>query len=294
MFFKQFAEKTNGALTGDNYLKAARKGLEDLAKTNERVVIVINRVDRLGKMLDQHFFDNLRYLRDASREHIVLILISSTPIIEMRLGANADSFSIHTKQLYFKPYAAEDLLAISKIDGTAKVKQKALELSGGHHSLFQTLLRCQSLDSPLSDPMVELVVSDIFMSQNIKRREQLQAIALGKRVVDPEYLINIGLINQTSNGYRFFSDILSRYLVHVGGDKLPHKEKKLLKLLLRNSGRVITKQEIFDSIWGEQVASDWALNSLVYRLRRHPAFDSNRYLIKSVKKDGYVLIDSSK
>ncbi len=293
-FFEQFASKTNDKLTDESFLTQSRKGLENLAKTNERIVIVINRIDRLGSLLDQNLFDNLRYLRDASREQVVMIFISSTPIIELKLGAERDSFNIHTKQLFFKPYSIDDLESIAKIDGTPNIKSKALELSGGHHSLFQILLRCQSLENPLSDPMVELVISDIFMSQNVKRREQLQYIALGKKVNDVDFLLNIGLIKLVDGRYEFFSELLQRYLLHYGETTLPHKEKKLLKILMKNVGKVVRKQDIFDYIWGDEVAGDWALNSLVYRLRRHRAFNSRGYVIKSVKKDGYILIDPSK
>lgn len=293
-FFKQFAQKTNPSRTQDNCLSHTRLGLEQLSQTNERVVIIINRIDRLAKLLDQSFFDNLRYLREANSEKIIFIFVSATPLIELRPDGIRDTSSMHIRQVFFKPYRKEDLMTITKIDGTPTIKPKALELSGGHHSLFQTLLRCQSLDNPLSDPMVELVIRDIFLSQNAKRREQLQALALHKKATDLDFLLNIGLIKKEGKSYQFFSELLAKYLEHSGNVSLPIKEKRLLKLLIRNSGRVVKKQDIFDHIWGDEIVGDWALNSLIYRLRHHPAFDNSRYSIKSVKKDGYILVDSNK
>lgn len=293
-FFKQFAHKTTSNHLSENSLAQTRTGLEQLAKENDRVVIIINRIDRLSKLLDQSFFDNLRYLREANRKKIIFFFVSATPLIELRTDTIRDTSSMHIRQVFFKPYTKEDLLAITKVDGTPLIKPKALELSGGHHSLFQTLLRCQSLDNPLSDPMVELVIKDIFLSQNAKRREQLQALAQNKKATDLDFLLNIGLIKKAGKSYQFFSDLLAKYLEHSSSIALPMKEKRLLKLLLRNSGRVVKKQDIFDHIWGDEVVGDWALNSLIYRLRHHSAFDNSRYTIKSVKKDGYILVDSNK
>ncbi len=291
-FFEQFAKKTNERIRKEDYLDQARSGLEKLAKKNEKIVIIINRIDRLAPLLDQSFFDNIRYLRDADRSKIVITFVSSTPILELSSGVISDSFSASTNQVFFKPYSVDDMIAITRIDGTLAIKPKALDLCGGHHSLFQTLQRCQSLENPMSDPMVELVIKDIYQSLNAKRREQLLAIAMGKKTTDTEFLYDIGLIYNENGDIKFFSDLLRIYLEHHGKLILPLKEKRLLALLKRYPGKIVKKQDILDYIWGDEIASDWALNSLVYRLRKNPAFDSSRYSIKSVKKDGYILEDS--
>lgn len=293
-FFKQFARKVSGKNGNKDYLLKCREGLEELAHQNSHVVIVINRIDRLASIMDQNFFDNLRYLRDTNRKKIIFIFISSTPLHELDKHLSQSAFAMQTKQIFFKTYSKQDLLALSMIDGTPLVKDKALELCGGHHSLFQTLLRCQSLDNPLSDQMVELVIKEIYLSQNAKRRDQLEALALRKKVDNLDYLIELGLVRKKGNKYEFFSELLEKYLLHSVRAELPVKEKRLLKILLKNQGKIVSKQDIFDYVWGDEIASDWSLNSLVYRLRRNPGFDSNRYSIKSVKKDGYELIDSFK
>lgn len=293
-FFKQFARKVQDAKNDRDHLLACRNGLEELVSKNDHVVIVINRIDRLAGIMDQNFFDNLRFLRDASRKKIVFIFVSSTPLHELGKHLTQSAFAMQTKQLFFGTYSRQDLISLSKIDGTSEIKERALELCGGHHSLFQTLLRCQSLDNPLSDQMVELVIKEIYLSQNAKRREQLENMALKKKVENIDYLLDVGLVTKHGNRYEFFSELLKLFLVHNSRTELPIKEKKLLKILLRNTGKIVRKQEIFDYVWGDEIANDWSLNSLVYRLRRNPAFDSNRYSIKSVKKDGYILIDSFK
>lgn len=291
---KQFARKLSPGYEGLDYLTESRSKLEALSVKHEKIVIVINRLDRVSKLINQNLFDNLKFLRDANPGKIVFMLVSSKPITELSPNTSHNTFVMHAKQICFGTYSPPDLKAISRIDGTAKINQKALELSGGHHSLFQTLLRCQSLDNPLSDQMVELVVKELISSQNAKRRDQLQSLALGKNTNNLDYLYDIGLIRKKSGKTIFFSDLLKLHLEHTGNNTLPSKERKLLRLLTRNLGKVVSKQDIFDYIWGDEVASEWSLNSLVYRLRRNPGFDSNRYTIKSIKKDGYILIDAYK
>lgn len=51
---------------------------------------------------------------------------------------------------------------------------------------------------------------------------------------------------------------VERHLVVVNGDevKLPLKEFELLELLLRNSGRVLTRGQLIDRIWGTNYVGD--------------------------------------
>ncbi len=74
--------------------------------------------------------------------------------------------------------------------------------------------------------------------------------------------------------------------------KLPVKEAKLFKLLRQNAGKVVSKDEIFSEVWpeGDNGATDWALDALIYRLRKHPFMQSHHYIIESHKKVGYTLI----
>ncbi|MBI2597455.1 winged helix-turn-helix domain-containing protein [Candidatus Daviesbacteria bacterium] len=57
-------------------------------------------------------------------------------------------------------------------------------------------------------------------------------------------------------------------------------------------GNVVSKDEIFTEVWGEESenATDWALDALIYRLRKHPFLKAHGYIIESYKKVGYSLI----
>jgi len=63
---------------------------------------------------------------------------------------------------------------------------------------------------------------------------------------------------------------VDRHVVSVGGSpvSLPLKEFELLELLVRNAGRVLTRDQIIDRIWGSDYVGDTkTLNVHVKRLR---------------------------
>ncbi|WP_137725223.1 response regulator transcription factor [Prescottella subtropica] len=63
---------------------------------------------------------------------------------------------------------------------------------------------------------------------------------------------------------------VERHLVHVSGDpvSLPLKEFDLLEYLLRNSGRVLTRGQLIDRVWGADYVGDTkTLDVHVKRLR---------------------------
>lgn len=96
-------------------------------------------------------------------------------------------------------------------------------------------------------------------------------------------------------GVRFelFTPLLAEYIKTNFPIKLPVKESKLFKLLRKNIGNIVSKDEIFTSVWGEtSEATDWALDALIYRLRKHPFIKAQGYIIESHKKVGYTLIAS--
>ncbi len=290
--YAQLARKLGVADNDTPKLEQIQQALMERASQTRRLVIVFNRVDRLSAILDQNFYGNLRYLRDASRDNICIILVSSFPLLEAPAQSVQGVLSILTRTSYFPGYSNHDLVEVFESSTEQKADPRAITYSGGHHILLQVLMRCQDLDNPLSDPMVELVIKDLYLGLGSRRRRLLEAtIARGTAPKD-RYLLMAGYVRQQAGKYVAFTPLLADYVATLGKQYLPLKEKRLLQVLSQHQGQVVSKSQICDYVWHETngIASDWALNALVYRLRRHRAFDSQHYSIESRKGEGYILL----
>ena len=74
--------------------------------------------------------------------------------------------------------------------------------------------------------------------------------------------------------------------------ELSPKEFSLLELLMRNQGRVLTRTQILDHIWGYDYAADSNLVDVyVAYLRRKVDRGGGRRLIRTVRGIGYALGD---
>jgi two-component system response regulator RegX3 len=88
-----------------------------------------------------------------------------------------------------------------------------------------------------------------------------------------------------------FTVDFTRGRVFSGGTDLELKamEYRLLAYLVRNRGRIISKEELFDKVWGDAVTSDGTLNVHIRRVREKIEPDPNEPLyIKTVWGTGYL------
>jgi two-component system response regulator RegX3 len=86
---------------------------------------------------------------------------------------------------------------------------------------------------------------------------------------------------------------VDRHVVTVGGTavQLPLKEFELLELLLRNAGRVLTRMQLIDRVWGSDYVGDTkTLDVHIKRLRAklEPDPSTPRYIV-TVRGLGYKL-----
>ncbi len=84
---------------------------------------------------------------------------------------------------------------------------------------------------------------------------------------------------------------VERHIVSVNGDtvQLPLKEFELLEVLLRNAGRVLTRMQLIDRVWGADYVGDTkTLDVHVKRLRAkiEPSPSAPRYIV-TVRGLGY-------
>lgn len=75
--------------------------------------------------------------------------------------------------------------------------------------------------------------------------------------------------------------------------QLKTMECKLLSYLAKNKNRIITKDELFQNVWGDSFVGDGTLNVHIRHLREKIESDpTNPQFIKTVWGTGYVLEDS--
>ena len=140
------------------------------------------------------------------------------------------------------------------------------------------------------DSEVDIVVglelgADDYVTKPYSSRELLARIrAVLRRRLDPvddEAVLESGRVRMD----------VERHTVSVDGDEvaMPLKEFELLELLLRNSGRVLTRGQLIDRVWGADYFGDTkTLDVHVKRIRSKIEQDpSNPELLVTVRGLGY-------
>lgn len=288
--------------TGNQLFERCLKKLAELTQKHSKIVLIFNRFDQLKSIFDDNFFGNIWALRHVNRGKIVIISTANKSLSEIAPDAlSAGNQEIFSKIVHFRPFFPEDLEVITSVYNQNNLIENpeaialAKNLCGGHYQLLLLLLKSARLSNPLQDRFIELQLKELYEFVKFKQRRVLQKIALSKKVDYPdEYLMEIGLVKKQNDGYELFTPLLSEYIVHHHPKRLPVKEAKLFNLLKQNLKKVVPKEEIFSSLWPEDSkdydkASEWALNSLIYRLKKNRTFISSGYHLENHKKEGYIL-----
>jgi len=130
--------------------------------------------------------------------------------------------------------------------------------------------------------------ADDYVTKPYSSRELLARIkAVLRRRAEPEELLPASL-----QAGRVRMDV-DRHVVTVDGEQvpLPLKEFELLELLMRNAGRVLTRMQLIDRVWGSDYVGDTkTLDVHVKRLRAKIEPDpGNPRLLTTVRGLGYKL-----
>lgn len=295
-FYKLLLEEVGGKTKGksdEELFRETKTILRELAQKNDKIVLIFSRFDQLKKEFDANFLSNLQSLTTINPGKIVLIFTAIKPLSEITpdaiIGGN---LTFYSKSLYFKPYSEGDLKKLLKIDpeptpSSARLDE-LIKLSGGHYQLLKILLNSQK-EQLLLDQFVKLQMKGLIDYLTYQQKKQVQRIALDKKPGEiDDYLLGVGMIKADA----LFTPLLTEYVKQNISVKLPPKEAKLFRLLRNNPGKVVGKEEIFNALWPDGESSDWALDALIYRLRKHPFVQNQGYIIESHKKIGYTLIAS--
>jgi DNA-binding response OmpR family regulator len=294
-FYKQVLESLKLDTKIQNHQTQVKLYIQKILPESDRLIFVFNHIDSLGKKINKDLFKTLEKIRALDKEKIVFILNSKTPLTELlSTDMMMLNMKLFTNILYLKPYGEKDLLEICKklLNQNTNINQlrDVYTMSGGNYFLSYLLLRPDI--NRFNDPFINIHLKKIIESLTYQRRKVLNNIAMEKTItgMDP-YLINCGLVSYQDGNYKLFSPLLKSYLKQNSSIKLSHYEEKVFKVLKDKLGKFITKDELFNSVWGEDAfPSDWALNSVIYRIRKNKAFNQQGYSIENHKKVGYRLL----
>lgn len=305
-FYKLLLSELGGKIGSKDdgqMLKEAQEILSKLSRKHSKIVLIFSRFDQLKDYFDWNFLSNLQSLVNIATGKIVEIFTSTKPLSEITPDSlSGGNLNFYSENLYFKPFSKEDLKMLCQIE-PAKSTPPAifdylLDLSGGHNQLLHILLSSQKQQNLLLDQFVKMQMKELVDYLDYFQRKQLQRIAMGKTITEvDDYLLGIGMVKSSkvkdqNSTFELFSPLLTEYIKTSLPVRLPVKEEKLFKLLKEHLGKTVNKDEIFTAVWGENAteATDWALDALIYRLRKHPFMKANGYIIESHKKIGYTLV----
>ena len=134
--------------------------------------------------------------------------------------------------------------------------------------------------------------ADDYVTKPYSSRELIARI----RAVLRRRTESLGLIESALEVGRIRMDV-ERHVVEVGGQPtaFPLKEFELLELLLRNAGRVLTRGQLIDRVWGSDYVGDTkTLDVHVKRLRaKIEPEPANPTVLVTVRGLGYKLADDA-
>ena len=277
--------------------------LQILTTKYPKIVLIFNRFDQLKAEFNSEFFSNIWSLRNVSPDKISIITTANRPISEIApQSLQVGHLGVFSKIVYLPHFSLSDTKTIVKVSSKYnliadhRAVETAVNLCGGHYQLLQMLLKSARLSNPLQDQFIKMQLKELYEFVNHNQKKILQKIAFNKPIEEvDEYLLNIGLVIKDKDGYQLFTPLLEKFIQGNIPLRLPVKEARLFKKLKQHLGQVVSKEAIFNLLWPEDSqdydkASEWALNSLIYRLRKNPYFIQSGYVIENHKKEGFVLI----
>ncbi|MBP7807413.1 helix-turn-helix domain-containing protein [Candidatus Saccharibacteria bacterium] len=285
-----------GDMSPDEVIRAVVARLQEACKRHERIVISIGGFDQLQAEFDKDFFHTLMTFKGVDKQKIIYLFGVCRRLDSLITNKMIDTdLRFFSSVYYLKPYEPDALRFLLPIYASTATLQhprlnELIPYSGGNFQFLRLLLASQRQDRPVDDPLIKLAFSNIYNSLSGKQKTLLKQMAQnGSSDKTDEFLQGVGIIVPDGKRYKLFCELFVDCVRVYTQPRLPAKEQKLFRLLKRNIGEIVHKNEIMDVLWPDGSGSEWALNALVYRLRRHPAFQSQQYSIENAKKLGYIL-----
>jgi len=310
------------------FSQSLKKSIDYLA--NEKginIVFLFDRFEEYVPSIDSRFFLNLKILRNRAKYRFTTVFALDRPledILEAPIFAEFHEFLIGNnvflpmfdrKGLEFRFSHLEEIL---KKTTDEKTKVEIVKLTGGHGKTAKVALEAilaneKKIDLPtLSEFLLSKnqVKAALFEIWQILTPEEKNLLLKNE---SNEFLGIIGLTNNGKITIPLFEDFIKtlpkndegklsyaseRNEILKNGEDITEKfsssEFKLLRFLLKNSGRICEKDEIISNVWKDtktqEGVTDQALDQIIYRLRKKIEENPNKpQFIQTIKGRGYKL-----
>lgn len=315
--------------------QSLKKSLDYLSIEKKLTIhLLFDKFDSILPHITSQFFTNLRILRNHAKYRFGSIFSLTRPledVIDPLLLADYHDLiagNIVFTTLYDQRGMDFRLTYIEKAGRKTlpeDIKAKVIELSGGHAKIaklsYEALISEENVPQNIEEfllkrPTIQGALYEIWNA--LLPEEQL---ALKKNEPYDEiknslpYLTNSYLVGENGITIPLFTTYITSVPVESAekisyneerneilmgnanlSDKLSPSEFKLLKYLIQNKERLCPKDEIIESVWGNQKSyegvTDQALDQIFYRLRKKVEQDpSNPRYVHTIKGKGYKLSD---
>jgi len=315
--------------------QSLKKSLDYLSIEKKLTInLLFDRFESILPNINDQFFTNLRVLRNHAKYRFGSIFSLTRPLEELIEPTLLSDFHdlIVGNEIYVSlldPVGID--FRISYIEKAVRetlkqdLKEKVLLLTAGHSKLTKLSVEAVVAEKENPQNLEEFLLKKpalqggLFGIWNaLLPAEQLalkNKISYSQALEKYPYLTNSGLL--TLNGISI--PLFEKYIQSVSidsnekitfdevkneilfgstqiSDKLSPSEFKLLKFLIQNKEKLLTKDEIINAIWSDQKSqegvTDQALDQIFYRLRKKVELDAaNPHYIHTVKGKGYRLTD---
>lgn len=296
--------------------------------------LLFDKFDSILPDITPQFFTNLRILRNHAKYRFACVFSLTRPLeetVDPALFADIhdliagniiyvsllDSVGMDFRLSYIEKAARNNV--------SSGNKEEIIRLTGGHAKLTKLsyealvsesetvsdiksfLLKRPTIQGALYELWSFLLPSEQVFLKNSPSFERAQE--------NFSYLVQVGLLNENGLAIPLLEDFITTVSVtstdqisyneekneiFLGenpiSDKLSPSEFRLLKFMVQNKDRLVPKDEIISSVWGDQKSyegvTDQALDQIFYRLRKKVEQDpANPRYILTIKGKGYKLSD---
>lgn len=310
--------------------KTLQSVIDLLRKNKRKLVVTCNLADSLLTFRGKHFLSLFQKIFLRYTPDLVFLFSFETDVTNVDSTNLIRGYNILFQHIFYYPlYSPGDVMTFINylckkwgIKMKSKLKNEIISKCGGYFWLVKEAIR-QIRDQGLWNENSESFRYRLqTISQSFSEQEYitLTRVLTKSRSLDPdqvhikEYLTKIGILSKKHNllAVPLLKDeiirlasskrklILSKnevFLNQVPVTKyFSRKERSVIKLLLSNEGKVVTREEIGNVIWPlnvEEKFSEWAIDQLIKRLReRLTELLIPRTVLRSVRGKGYLYVQS--